>query len=145
MDTLATLTIMERIVFLRRVPLFAHIETADLKQIAQIASEHLFGDGDFIVRQGDIGNEMFIIMSGEVRVIIRTAKNIDKELARRQPGEVVGEMSIISQEPRSASLIAAGDVRTLTIEQKQFEGILRERPDTALAVLRVLCARLKES
>ena len=145
MDTLATLTIMDRIVFLRRVPLFAHIETADLKQIAQIASEHLYGDGDFIARQAEIGNEMFIIMSGEVRVVVRTTESQDRELARRQPGEVVGEMSILSQEPRMASLVAVGDVRTLTVEQRQFEGILRERPDTALAVMRVLCARLKES
>lgn len=142
---LATLTIMERIVFLRRVTLFAHIETADLKQIAQIAREHLYGDGDFIARQGEIGSEMFIIMSGEVRVMVHTDEVADKELARRQPGEVVGEMSVLSQEPRIASLVASGDVRTLAVEQKQFEGIIRERPDTALAVLKVLCARLRES
>ena len=65
-------------------------------------------------------------------------------LARRGPGEYVGEMAIISQEPRMASLVAQGDVRVLNIEQAQFEAILRERPDTSLAVMRVLCARLKE-
>ncbi|WP_348240794.1 cyclic nucleotide-binding domain-containing protein, partial [Salmonella enterica] len=68
----------------------------------------------------------------------------ERELARRQTGEAVGEMSVISKTPRIASMTAIGDVRALTVEQAPFEGILRERPDTALAVMRVLCARLKE-
>jgi len=66
------------------------------------------------------------------------------EIARRQPGDIVGEMAIISQEPRIASLVAAGEVRVLCVERKQFEALLRERPETSLAVMRVLCARLKE-
>jgi CRP-like cAMP-binding protein len=53
-------------------------------------------------------------------------------------------MAIISQAPRAATLIAAGEVRTLCIGQKQFEVILRERPETSLAVMRVLCERLQE-
>jgi CRP-like cAMP-binding protein len=66
-------------------------------------------------------------------------------VARRKAGEYVGEMAIINQEPRMASLVAAGDLRALCIDRKQFEGLLRERPETSLAVMRVLCARLKEA
>jgi len=131
-------------VFLRRVPLFADLTTADLKHIALIAYERFFVDGERIARQGDIGDELYIIMAGQVRVVTQPEAGEGRELARRQPGEVVGEMAIVSQEPRMASLFALGDVRTLVVEQKQFEGILRERPDTALAVMRVLCARLRE-
>jgi NTE family protein len=110
-----------------------------------IAAEHYFVANEMIAHQGDIGDEMYIIVSGEVHVIVETDETTRVELARRKPGEYVGEMAIISDEPRMASLIALGDVRALCINQKQFEGILRERPETCLAVMRVLCARLKES
>jgi CRP-like cAMP-binding protein len=87
---------------------------------------------------------MYIIVSGEVRVVTGANGGDRIELARRKPGDYVGEMAIISQQPRMASLVAAGEVRTLCIGQKQFEGILRERPETSLAVMRVLCERLRE-
>jgi HEAT repeat protein len=144
MNTLPTLSLMERILFLRRVPLFAGLPPAELKQVAMIAAEHYFVANEMIAHQGDIGDEMYIIVSGEVHVIVETDETTRVELARRKPGEYVGEMAIISDEPRMASLIALGDVRALCINQKQFEGILRERPETCLAVMRVLCARLKE-
>ncbi len=145
MDTLPTLSLMERILFLRRVPLFADLSPADLKQVAGIAGEQFFPDGETIAYEGETGNEMFIIVSGEVQVMTANADGPDGEVARRKLGDYVGEMSIISQEPRMASLVAAGDVRTLCIDRKQFEGLLRERPETSLTVMRMLCARLKEA
>jgi len=145
MDGLAMLSLMERILFLRRVPLFADLSPADLKQVAAIASEELFGDGDVMAEQGEIGAEMFVIVSGEVRVTVAADGKADCEIARRKPGDVVGEMSIVSHEPRMASLTAVGEARVLCIDSKSFEGLLRERPGTNLAVMRVLCARLKES
>ncbi len=145
MDTLPTLSLMERILFFRRVPLFAGLSPADLKQVAGLASEHYFPDGETIAYYGEPGEEMFIIVSGEVRVMTTKEGGAEYEVARRKAGECVGEMAIISQEPRMASLAAAGDLRTLCIDRKQFEGLLRERPETGLAVMRVLCARLKEA
>lgn len=144
-DTLPTLSLMERILFFRRVPLFAYLTPADLKQVAGIASEQFFPDGETIAYQGEPGDEMYIIVSGEVRVMTPNADGTECEVARRKPGEYVGEMAIISQEPRMASLAAVGDLRALCIDRKQFEGLLRERPETSLAVMRVLCARLKEA
>jgi CRP-like cAMP-binding protein len=140
METMQTLTIMERILFLRKVPLFADLAPVDLKQVAAIATERYFPDGEVIARQGELGDEMYIIVSGEVRVLVES----ETEIAQRVPGEYVGEMAIISRAPRMATLIASGEVRSLCIAQKQFEGILRERPETCLAVMRVLCDRLRE-
>jgi CRP-like cAMP-binding protein len=56
----------------------------------------------------------------------------------------VGELSIISREPRIATLIACGDVRALSIDQKTFEGLIRERPEASLIIIQVLSKRLKE-
>jgi len=146
MDTLATLSLMERILFLRRVPLFANLPPADLKQVAAIAGEALFADGQVICKQGEMGTGMYIVVSGEVLVQMTSeGQQEPHEVAHRRAGDYVGEVSIIVQEPRMATLIALGAVRALYINQKQFEGILRERPDTSLSMMRVLCQRLKEA
>jgi HEAT repeat protein len=146
MDTLATLSLMERILFLRRVPLFAGLPPADLKQVASIAGEVFFEDGEALAQQGEAGSELFIIVSGNVRVLMTTASQKEpRQVASRTVGDYLGEMAIISQEPRSATLIADGAVRALSISHKQFEGILRERPEISLAMLRILGHRLKEA
>jgi hypothetical protein len=146
MDTLATLPLMERILFLRRVPIFADLSPADLKQVAVISVEAIFTDGDILAHQGEPGDEMYIVVSGDVRVLIASENQKEtREIARRSSGDYVGEMAIISREPRIATLVASGRVRTLCIDQKRFEGIMRERPEIGLAMMRVLCQRLKEA
>jgi CRP-like cAMP-binding protein len=136
---------MERIVFLRRVPLFAKLAPVEVKQVAAIAGERVYADGETLGRQGDPGDEMYVIVAGDVRVIVTRADGSSVEAVRRGVGEYVGEMAILTREPRIATLIAAGAVRVLTIDQRSFERILRERPETGLAVIRELCARLAES
>lgn len=143
MENLATLSLMERILFFKRVPLFANLSPADLKQVAAIAEEETFCDGDVIVREGDVGDVMFIIVSGEVRVM-GAGNRKEMELARRKAGQFVGEMALLSKEPRSNTVLAVGDVHTLYINQKSFESLLRDRPDASLAVIQELCKRLRE-
>jgi CRP-like cAMP-binding protein len=135
---------MERILFFKRVPLFENLSPGDIKQVAAIAEEESFSDGDIIVQQGELGDMMFIIASGEVRVFSTKDQN-EVELARRKKGEYVGEMALISKEPRIATVTAIGNVHTLCIDQKSFESLLRDRPDASLAVIQVLCDRLKEA
>jgi CRP-like cAMP-binding protein len=117
----------------------------DLKHVAESATEHAYPDGELIAEQDERGDEMHIVVSGEIRVVLGTEREPQEEVARRQPGDYVGEMAIVSEEPRMASLVAGGDVRTLSIDRKRFQRILRERPEASLAVMRVLCERLRES
>jgi CRP/FNR family transcriptional regulator, cyclic AMP receptor protein len=144
MENIAALSLMERILFFRRVPLFADLSSGDLKQVAMIAQEETFGDGVTLVREGDIGDVMFIIVSGEVRVLITKGQK-EVELARRKAGEPIGEMALLSKQPRVATVTAVGTVRALCIDQKSFEALLRDRPDASLAVIQVLCQRLNEA
>jgi HEAT repeat protein len=143
MDSIATLSLMDRILFLRRVPLFAALSPIDLKQVAAIAAEEIFPDGEVLAYEGEQGDAMFVIVSGEVRICI-TKEERDVEVTRRKAGEYVGEMAIINREPRIATLIASGDVRALCIDQKSFEGLMRERPEVSLYIIQVLSKRLKE-
>ncbi|MBL8103032.1 MAG: HEAT repeat domain-containing protein, partial [Anaerolineales bacterium] len=144
METLTTLSIMERILLLRRVPLLADLSPTDLQRVAAIASEHEFTDGEVLCEQGETGNEMYVIVSGEVRVIVESEGQPKKEIARRVIGDVVGEMSLISGDSRTASVIALGDVRTLCLDRLSFESLLRERPEVSLAVMKELCKRLNQ-
>ncbi|MCQ3938696.1 MAG: hypothetical protein DPW18_16865 [Chloroflexi bacterium] len=143
-ENLSPLSLMDRILFLKRVPLFENLSSVDLKQVAAIAGEESFVNGEEIAREGEPGDVMYVIVSGRVRVCaMRGGREV--EIAIRGEGDYVGEMSIISNEPRMASLVAAGDVRTLCIDQKSFEELLRERPDVSLAIIHELNRRLREA
>jgi AAA family ATP:ADP antiporter len=144
-ETMAKLSVMERVLFLRKVRLFGELTPADLKHVAASASERLYPDREVIAEQGELGEEMHIVVSGEIRVVLGPKREPSVEVARRRPGDCVGEMAIISEEPRMASLVAGGDVRTLSIDRTRFQRILKERPEASLAVMRVLCERLRES
>jgi HEAT repeat protein len=143
LETLPSLAMMERIVFLRRVPLFVNLSPADLKHVAQAASEHAYSDGALIAGQGEPGDEMHVIVSGCIRVLV--ARGDERiEVARRTAGECVGEMAVVSRAARMASLVAEGEIRTLAIDRRRFERILRDRPEVSLAVMGVLSDRVRE-
>jgi HEAT repeat protein len=135
--TETTVPLVERVVFLRKASLFAALPPQDLQPIAEVAEEHLFAEGDLIAAEGEPGDTTYVIVDGEVDVVAD-----GRMLAVRGSGDVIGEMSVISSRPRVASLRAKSDVRVLEIHKPAFEAILRERPDTALALMRVLCERL---
>jgi CRP-like cAMP-binding protein len=89
--------------------------------------------------QDELGDELHVVVEGTVAVT-----HDGDVVARRGRGEVVGELSIITRSPRVASLTAEGGVRTIAIGQREFESMIRERPEIALAVMRVLAQRLTE-
>lgn len=134
----ATVPLVERVILLRRVPLFEPLPPEDLQPIATVAGEEVFSEGELLAERGEYGDTMFVIHEGEVVVLGAE----DEVVATRGAGEFIGEMALISSQPRSASLRAQTHVRVLEIHKPDFEAILRERPDTALALMRVLCNRL---
>lgn len=145
METLTTLSTMDRVLFLRKVPLFADLRSRDLGRIAELATEQAFGDGEVIAEQGEPGDEMHVVVTGEIRAVVEDEDGRRQEVGRRGPGDYVGEMAIITNQPRMASLVCAGEVRTLALDHKRFERILTDRPEASLAVMRVLCDRLREA
>ena len=129
---------MERVLELRRIPLFAALSPADLHRLASVAEERTYEDGDVLASEGELGDELHVVVEGTVRVTHPDGSVV----ARRGRGDVVGEMSIITHEPRIASLVADGGIRTIRIGRREFESMIRERPEIALAVMRVLAERL---
>ena len=117
---------------------------ADLERVAAIAEERGYVDDETIAAQGELGDELHIVVDGVVRVV-QEHQGADRELARRATGDAVGEMSLITHKPRIASLVASGPTRTLRIKRREFESMLRERPGVALAVMRELAQRVSEA
>jgi HEAT repeat protein len=141
--SVTALSVIERVLFLRKVSLFADLSPADLERVAQLVEERGYADGEVIAAEGEVGEELHIVIEGTIRVV-QGGEGTERELARRSAGDVVGEMSLIAQAPRIASLIADGPVRTIRLGRHEFESMLRERPGVALAVMRVLVQRLAE-
>jgi CRP/FNR family cyclic AMP-dependent transcriptional regulator len=139
-QTLTTLSPMDRILFLRKVPIFADLPPTDLKQVASIATEQLFSDGIVLAREGDRGDRLYVIVSGAVEV--RSAGRV--VAARSVVGEFVGELALLTGEPRMATLVAVGETRCLCIGRRDLDAIIRDRPQVALEVIRVLGARLRD-
>jgi hypothetical protein len=139
----ATISTIERVLFLRKVPLFAELAPADLERVAQLAEERGYADGEVIAAEGEYGEDLHIVVDGTIRVV-QGADGAERELARRTDGDVVGEMSVITRSPRIATLVADGAVRTIRLRHREFESMLRERPSVAMAVMRVLAQRLAE-
>jgi HEAT repeat protein len=142
-DTLTTLSLVERTLLLREIPLFKDLSPDDLVQVARTAEERWFDEGAVICRQGEIGDELFVVAAGQVR-ITKQSNGQERELAIRQTGEFIGEMAIIDSAPRVATVTAVGEVRTLVITGVEFQAILRERSEVSMAVMRALSHRLRE-
>ena len=143
MDTLKTVSILERIMLLREIPIFADLSPEDLKLVAEVAREEWYPQNTDIFHQGDEGNMMFVIVDGRLQVV-RNTDGKDQLLAERGPGDFLGEMAIIESSPRSATLPTQSEVRVLAIDDETFKGILRERPNVSFAVMRNLSRRLRE-
>jgi CRP-like cAMP-binding protein len=143
MDTLKTVSMLERILLLREIPIFADLSPEDLELVANIAREEWYPPNTSIFQQGDEGHVMFVIVEGLLQVV-RTANGTEQVLAQRGPGDFVGEMAVIESAPRVASLRTQSEVRVLAIDGETFKGILHERPNVSFAVLRSISRRLRE-
>ena len=128
----------EIIQVLENVPLFAELTGRQLKALAAECSLLTFEPEQLIVKEQDWGQHMIVITSGEAKVFRGS-----KELATVGPGDVVGEMSLIDGERRSASVIAGGPVQGLVIYGTRFRKLLTEHPTMVTRLLVAQTARLR--
>jgi CRP-like cAMP-binding protein len=119
-------------------PLFDAVDAAGLDRVADRAIEVDFPAGGVIARQGEIGTGFFVIVSGSVRVV-----RDGEILAHLGPGEFFGELSILDGMPRVAQVVADEPTVCLALASWDLEVVITEEPAVALAVLRVLAARLR--
>jgi HEAT repeat protein len=141
-ETRATLGEVERIMFLRRVPLFAQLEPEDLQRLASTATERFYPGGEALVREGELGDELVVIVDGSVRVVRRDGDG-ERLLRVYHAGDHIGELAVLRERPRAASVVAdEPGVRGLVIGGDGVKAILRERPEAAWAMLTTLAERI---
>jgi CRP/FNR family transcriptional regulator, cyclic AMP receptor protein len=131
---------IERVLFLKSVPLFAGIGGESLVGVAEIAVEEHFHEAAEVIRQGDPGTSLHVIVSGEARVLVEGV-----QVATLLAGNVIGEMGVLAGVPRTATCVAASELTTLRIDREDFYDLMGERPDVALGVVRILVHRLNEA
>ena len=122
---------------LKSVPLFEHCSRRDLGKIAAITEEVAVEDGKVLITEGDRGREFFVIISGEVEVRRRGRK-----VAALGPGTYFGEIALLSQRPRTATVTAVTPLRVLVIADQAFVDLLDEIPELWLKVARSLAERV---
>jgi HEAT repeat protein/ATP/ADP translocase len=133
---------IDTMLLLRRVPLFASLEPEDLQRIARTCSERTYPAEAMLMREGDIGNELLVLVEGTVRVVRIDAAGNERLIRTYEPGDHIGELAVLRERPRAASVIADTDVRGLVIDGANLNAILRERPDAAMAMLATLAERI---
>jgi len=130
---------------IRRVPLFSLLTTDQAQSIADSVVKRRFKRGELIVEQGTKSNALFILLNGRARVL--TADNRGREviLAVLQPGDYVGEMSLIDNEPHSATVRAEVQTDMLVLGRNEFSRCLPDSSSLSYAILRGLVARLRNA
>ena len=139
------MSILSNADLLRRVPLFALLTESQAQQIADTVIKRRFKRGDRIVEQGLKSNALYIILSGRARVLASDARGREVILATLQPGDYIGEMSLIDNEPHSATVRAEVQTDVLMLGRSEFARCMPESSSMAYAVMRVLVQRLRHS
>ena len=128
---------------LRRVPLFEGLDPEDLQRIAATCLERAYPAGEALVREGEIGDELIVIVEGSVRVVHAEPDGSERLIRRYSAGDHIGELAVLRERPRVATVIAEGDgVRAQVINGESLRAILRERPEAAMAMLATLAERI---
>ena len=123
---------------LGNVRLFSTCNKRELARIASLVDEVESPKGKVLVRQGDPGRECFVIAEGKAKATMR-----GKGTAMLGPGSFFGEMSLLDQGPRSATVTAESDMRLLVLGSREFSALINEVPPVAARIMRGLAERLR--
>ncbi|NET37387.1 MAG: Crp/Fnr family transcriptional regulator [Cyanothece sp. SIO1E1] len=133
------LTSVDRLLFVRGVPIFNELRDDFLVRLAAIMEELSFPAKSVIFTQGQEGRSLYIVVSGRVRVHLG-----NQDLAELEQGACFGEMSLFDSEPRSASVSTLDPCECLMLTQQQLYEAIDETPDIAVNIIRMLSRRIRE-
>jgi CRP-like cAMP-binding protein len=130
----------ERVSALKRIDLFAGLQASDLELLAQGVRKVRFASGEPIIRQGESGDSLFLIVQGDVLISLGQG-GINQSVTTLKAGDFFGEMSLMTGEPRSATCTARTDVLCHVIDHAAFKALLSERPQVAEQLSGILTTR----
>ncbi|HEY7835407.1 MAG TPA: cyclic nucleotide-binding domain-containing protein [Ktedonobacterales bacterium] len=130
---------------LAQVPLFSSLSKRELDLLAKSCREREYAAGAALMRQGETGVGLFVIVSGSVRVSQHQEGGAERDLNTLGRGDVLGEMSLLDDLPRSATVVALEPTKALVLPVWDFRASLREAPDIGISLLGVLSRRLRQA
>lgn len=131
----------DEVAVLSKIPIFSRIAPAQLKLIAFASRRVTFSKGQDICRQGEAGDCAYVFISGQADVLVETTRG-RRKISSVQSHQIVGEAAILADVPRTATVRAAGEVVALRIEKDVLIRIMRDFPDVAVEITRLLAWRL---
>lgn len=129
---------------LARVPLLSELGPDELECLAARTRMQTFPSDETVVEMGDPGQSLYIVLDGEVKVVYPSTSG-DFELARLGPGDFFGEMALLNEKPRSATVRTLTPVRTLVLEKEDFRHVVSEMAGLALHLLSALSMRIRNA
>jgi CRP-like cAMP-binding protein len=128
----------EKVELIKHAPLFWNCSKRELQQIAQIADEIDLREGKEMTREGERGREFFVLLEGDAEVV-KDGRSINTLGA----GDFFGEIALVSDVPRTATVVATSPIRALVITDRAFRRLLRDQPEIQSKVLAAVAARLE--
>ena len=139
------MTILSNLDLIRRVPLFSMLTEAQAQTIAESVTKQRFRRGELIVESGKKSNALFIILNGRAHVVATDGRGREAILANLKQGDYIGEMSLIDNQPHSASVRTEVQTDVLVLGRAQFARILPENAAMTYAIMKVLVQRLRHA
>ena len=127
----------EKVELIKKAPLFAHCSKRELQEVAQLADEIDLREGKEMTRQGSRGREFFVLLEGDAKV----TKN-GRRINTLGAGDFFGEIALVSDTPRTATVTATSPVRALVVTDRSFRRLLEDSPSIQSKVLKALAERL---
>jgi CRP-like cAMP-binding protein len=137
------MTLETEVQSLRQVPMFRDIDPARLKLLAFTSERVNFAEGQKFFQQGDAADAAYVVLQGKADVTIDSPGG-DIKVAELGQNAIVGEMGILSDSPRSATIVAAASTTALRIDKRVFLELLTQFPQMSIAVMRELASRLEK-
>lgn len=135
------MSLSEELEALRNIPMFANVEPTQLKLLAFTSQRLTFGAGQDLFRLGDVGDSAYIIISGEADVLV-DKEGTEVAVAKVGKNEIVGEIAILCNVPRTATIRAVTELTALKIPKDLFFRLIAEFPDMGVQVMAELARRL---
>jgi CRP/FNR family transcriptional regulator, cyclic AMP receptor protein len=139
----APLSQQESVELLAHIPLFSELSSKELRKLAGAAIQRTFPAGSVIVRQGEPGVGLYVLIRGRARVQQQSADGSPHQLTLMGSGEVFGELALLDNAPRSATVVAEEETTALVIPIFDFRSLLRDDSDIAIKLLAVLARRVR--
>ena len=138
------LSTMDKMIHLKKIYVFSDLQVRELAAISSVANEKDYPQEEIVVKEGESGDTMFLIVSGEVSVIRNHGTEQETVIAKIAEDDYFGEMALFEDKPRSATVKTNTDAKLLAVGKLEFEEIMREFPQISINICRVFSRRIRD-